>query len=58
MTKGLKFDSQLGQEFSLLPIIHTGSKVHPTSDAFSPELKQPGHYADHSPPTSAGVKKS
>jgi hypothetical protein len=30
-TEGSEFDSQYGQEFSLLLVIQTGSGVHPTS---------------------------
>jgi hypothetical protein len=47
---------------SFLHVVQTGSGVHPTSytmgtvDSF-PGVKQPGREADHSPPTSAEVKK-
>jgi hypothetical protein len=51
------------QEFSLLHIVQTGSGVHPTSYRMGtggPYLgvKWPGSEADHSPPTSAEVKKN
>jgi hypothetical protein len=43
-------------------IFQTGSGVHPTSfpvgaGVLSPAVKWPGREADHSPPTSAEVKK-
>jgi hypothetical protein len=48
---------------SLLPVVQTDSKAHqppfqcvPT--AVSPGVKRPGREADHSPPTSAEVKKT
>jgi hypothetical protein len=61
--EGLEFESRWGQEFSLLHVIQTGSGVHPT---FYPlgtwgsflGVKWPGREADHSPPTSAEVKKT
>jgi hypothetical protein len=47
--------------FSLLSVVQTGSGVHPSikwvPGAFSPGVRWPGCEADHSPPTSAGVKK-
>jgi hypothetical protein len=56
------FESRQGQEFSLLNVVQTGSGVHPTSYTMStgssfPGVKRQGHEADHSPPTSAEVKK-
>jgi hypothetical protein len=43
-------------------VVQTGSEVHPTSYTMGtgscfPEVKRPGREADHSPPTSAEVKK-
>jgi hypothetical protein len=51
--------------FSLLRVVQTGSGVHPTSQppiqwitgALSPGVKRLGHEADHTPPTSAEVRK-
>jgi hypothetical protein len=45
-----------------LHVVQTGSGVHPTSYTMGtgssfPRVKRPGREADHSPPTSAGVKK-
>jgi hypothetical protein len=50
------------KRFSLLHIVQTGSGVHPTSYKMGtggtfPGLKWQGREADHSPPTSAEVKK-
>jgi hypothetical protein len=51
-------------EFSYLHIVHTGSgadlALYPigTSGFLPPGVKQPGREADHSPPTSAEVKKT
>jgi hypothetical protein len=44
------------QEFSLLHVVQTGSGAHP--DFYSPGVKRLGREADHSPPTSAEVKKT
>jgi hypothetical protein len=50
------------KKFSLLHIVQTGSRVHPTSykmgtgDSF-PGVKRKGREADHLLPTSAEVKK-
>jgi hypothetical protein len=50
-------------QFSLLYLVQTGSEAHPTfyslgtGDSF-PEGKRQGLEADHSPPTSAEVKKT
>jgi hypothetical protein len=57
-----QFDSRWRHEFSLLHIVQTGSGVHPTSykngyRGFFPGVKRQGREADHSPPTSAEVKK-
>jgi hypothetical protein len=56
------FESRKGQEFSLLHVVQTGSGFHPTSYTMGPGgsfsgVKRPGREADHSPPTSAEVKK-
>jgi hypothetical protein len=51
-----------GQEFSLLHVVQTGSGVYPTypvgTGGSFPEVKRPGHEADHSSPTSAEVKRT
>jgi hypothetical protein len=52
----------VGQEFSLLHVVQTGSKTHPVSypmdiGALSLGVKRPWREADHSPPTSAEAKK-
>jgi hypothetical protein len=52
----------VGYKCSLLHIVQTGSGVHPTSYKMGtggsfPGVKQQGREADHSPPTSAEVKK-
>ncbi|PNF21335.1 hypothetical protein B7P43_G02129 [Cryptotermes secundus] len=57
-----EFESQKGQEFSLLQIVHTSSGVHPTSYPMgtrdsSVGVKQLECEADYSPPTSVKVKK-
>jgi hypothetical protein len=59
----LEFESWQDQEFSLLHIIQTGSGVHPSSypmgmGTLSQGVKQQGREADHSPQTSAEVKKT
>jgi hypothetical protein len=61
-TERSEFESRYVQEFSLLHVVQTGSGVHPTSYPMGtagsfPEGKRPGLEADHSLPTSAGVKK-
>jgi hypothetical protein len=61
-TEGSDFESRYCQEFSLLHVVLTDSRVHPTSysmgtGAHSPGVKQPGREADQSPPTSAEVNK-
>jgi hypothetical protein len=63
MTRRLVFESWYSQEFSLVHIFQTWSGVHPTTypmgtGAHSPRVKQEGHEADHSPPTTAEVKKT
>jgi hypothetical protein len=52
----------VGSRFFTSPIVQTGSGVHPASYTLGirgplPEVKRPGCEADHSPPTSAKVKK-
>jgi hypothetical protein len=49
-------------QLSLLHVVQTGSGAHPTSYLMGtgssfPGVKWPGRKADHSPPTSAEVKK-
>jgi hypothetical protein len=62
-TEESKFESWYGQEFSLLQIVQIGSEVHPTflsngyRGLFPRGLKRLGREVDHSPPTSAEVKK-
>jgi hypothetical protein len=56
------FESRYGQEFSRLLVVQTGTRVHPTSYTMGtgisfPGVKRPRREADHSPPTSAEVKK-
>jgi hypothetical protein len=56
------FESRKGREFSLLHVVETGSGVHPASYPMGPGIlsqgvKRPECEADHSPPTSAEVKK-
>jgi hypothetical protein len=55
------FDIQQGQDFSPLHSIQTNSGAHPAScsigtGGISPGVKQLGHEADYSPPSSAEVK--
>jgi hypothetical protein len=57
-----EFKSRLGQEFSLLHVAQTGSEAYPASYRMGnrgsfPEIELAGREADHSPPTSAEVKK-
>jgi hypothetical protein len=61
----LEFKSQYRQDFSPLHFIRTSFGAHLASypldrvlEALSPGIKQPGHEADHSPPTSAKVKST
>jgi hypothetical protein len=44
-----------GQEFCLPHVVQIGSGSHPMG---SPGVTRPGREADHSPPTSAEVKKT
>jgi hypothetical protein len=60
-TEGSEFESRMGQEFSLLQVVQTGSGVHPTSYTMGTGgsflgVKRPGSDAHHSPPTSAEVR--
>jgi hypothetical protein len=53
----------VGARFSFLHVVQTGSRAHPASytmdpGALSPGVKRPGREADHSPLTSAKVKKT
>jgi hypothetical protein len=53
---------QQGQEFSLLQIFQTGFGVHQppiqwVPETLSPVVMRPGHEAEHSPLSSAEVKK-
>jgi hypothetical protein len=62
-TKGSEFETRWGQEFPLLSTDQTGSEAHPASYPMGtgghfPGGKRPGREADHSPPTSAEVKKT
>ncbi|PNF16143.1 hypothetical protein B7P43_G03299 [Cryptotermes secundus] len=55
--------SWLGQEFSLLQVVQPSSGVLPTSYTMGagssfPGVKRPVREADHSPPTSAEIKKT
>jgi hypothetical protein len=61
-TEGSEWQSRWGQEFLFLHLVQTCSGVHSTSypmgtGALYPGVKRPGREADHSPPTSAEVKK-
>jgi hypothetical protein len=51
-TEGSEFESWYSEEFSFLRAVQTDSGAHSV-----PGIKRPGHKADHSPPTSAEVKK-
>jgi hypothetical protein len=62
MTDRSEFESRCGQEFSPLQVVQTGSGAHPVSypmgtGVLFPGVKLQGSEADHSPPTSAEVKK-
>jgi hypothetical protein len=61
-TEGSEFESRLGQEFSLLHVVQPGYRVYLTSYPWVPGalflgVKQPVREDEHSPPTSAEVKK-
>jgi hypothetical protein len=57
--RGVGIRVLVGQEFSLLQIVQTGSEVHATwvPGALSPGVKRPEREVYHSPPTSAEIKK-
>jgi hypothetical protein len=60
--QGIGVRVPVGQEFSLLHVIETGSVGHPTSypvgtGALFPGVKRTGLEADHSPPSNAEVRK-
>jgi hypothetical protein len=62
-TKGSKFQSRWGQEFSLhhvvkTPLGPTQPPIQWVSGALSLGVKRPGREPDHPPPTSAEVKKT
>jgi hypothetical protein len=62
MAEGSEFESRKGEEFSLLHVVQTGCGVHPISypmgtEGSFPGVKRPGREVNHSPPTSAEVKK-
>jgi len=53
------FDSWQGQEFfSLRHHVQTGCGAHLTSYSIGTAVFSPGHEANHSPPSSAEVKKA
>jgi hypothetical protein len=56
--EGLIFESWYGQEFSLLRVFQTGSGSHPASYPMNTAIKRQKREADHSPLTSADVKKT
>jgi hypothetical protein len=47
MTERSEFDSQMGQEFSVLPVLQTGSGAHQAFYPMGTGVKQPGREADH-----------
>jgi hypothetical protein len=53
----LKIENVNLRMISLLQIVQTGSEVHPTSYPMCTRGSFPGGKVDHSPPTSAEVKK-
>jgi hypothetical protein len=60
--RGRSASPGMGQESSLLQVVKIGSGVHQPSiqwvpGALSSGIKRQGREADHSPPTSAEVKK-
>jgi hypothetical protein len=55
--------NEVCQELLFLHVVQTDSGVHPTSYTMGtrrsfPGVKRPGREVDHSPPTSAEVKKN
>jgi hypothetical protein len=62
MTERSEFESQYGQEFSLLRVVYTCSGAHLASYPMGPGaifsgVKRPASEADHSPPRSGEVQK-
>jgi hypothetical protein len=62
-TKGSEFESRWGKEFSLLHVFQKGCWANPASYPMCtggsfPGVKRQGREVDHSPPTSAEVKKT
>jgi hypothetical protein len=57
VTEWSEFESQYGQEFSLLHVVQTGSGAKPPIQLV-PGALSPRREADHSPPTSADVKNT
>jgi hypothetical protein len=62
-TLSRRWTDNIKMEFSLLQIVQTGSGVHPNSYPMGtggsiPGVRRPGREVDHSPPTSAEVKKN
>jgi hypothetical protein len=60
MTQGSKFEFR---NFLSSHSVYTGCGAHPASypmgtEVLSPRVKQPGREGDHSPPTSAEIKKT
>jgi hypothetical protein len=61
--RGVGVRVPVGSRISLLHVVQTGSGAHPASypmgtGGFSSGVKLPGREVDHSPPTSAEVKKT
>jgi hypothetical protein len=62
-TEGSQFEPRQGNKFALLHVIQTGfgltqAPIQWVPEALSPELNRQGREADHSPPTSAEIKKT
>jgi hypothetical protein len=53
-----EFESRYCQEFFLPYVVQTGSSAHPAFYRIGTGVKRPGSEADHTPPTSAEVKKT
>jgi hypothetical protein len=61
--EGSEFESRYSQKLSLLNVVQTSSGAHAASYPMDPGVlsmgvKLPGREADHSPPTSAEVKRT
>jgi hypothetical protein len=61
--RGVGVRVPVGKYFFSLHVVQTGSGSNPASYPMTPralslEVKRPGREADHSPPTSAEVKKT